>query len=66
MHRIEGLTDDQLRMFEDRAEAAIRIALQLVMDTIADRIGKIQTASARQLWDGCARGLHDRHDGPCP
>lgn len=66
MHRIEGLTDDQLRVFEDRAEAAMVIALQQVMDTIADRIGRIQTASGRQVWDGCARGLHDRHDGPCP
>ncbi len=66
MHRIVGLTDDQLKAYEQRAEAAMMVALQQVMDTIADRIGKVQTASARQRWDGCPRGFHPAHDGPCP
>lgn len=66
MHRIEGLTDEQLRAFEDRAEQAMLAALQQVMDTIADRVGKVQTAAGRQPWPGCPYGFHDRHDGPCP
>lgn len=66
MRRVGGLTDAELRVFETRAEAAMTIALQQVMDTVADRIGKVQTATGRQLWVGCPYGFHDRHDGPCP
>lgn len=66
MLRIEGLTDDELRLFEARAEAAMLAALQQVMDAIADRIGKVQTAAGRTVWDGCPYGFHDRHLGPCP
>jgi hypothetical protein len=63
---IEGLPDAVLADYETRAEAAMVQALQQVMDTVADRIGKVQTAAGRQVWDGCPHGLHDAHDGPCP
>ena len=63
---IEGLPDPVLADYERRAEAAMRVALQQVMDTVADRIGHIQTAAGREVWDGCPHGLHPRHDGPCP
>ncbi len=66
MYRIEGLTDDQLRVFEARAEVAMVVALQQVMDTIADRIGAVRTAAGRERWDGCPYGFHAAHDGPCP
>ena len=65
---IQGLPDPVLADYERRAEAAMRLALQQVMDTIADRIGHTQTAAAgeRLVWDGCPHGLHDAHVGPCP
>lgn len=63
---IEGLPDAVLADFETRAEAAMVQALQQVMDTVADRIGKVQTAAGREVWAGCPQGFHDAHDGPCP
>lgn len=67
MHRIDGLTDAQLAAYEDRAEAAMRSALQQVMDQIADRIlAQVQTSSGyRALWTGCRFCLNPRHPGPC-
>ena len=62
MHRIEGLTDDQLRIFEDRAEMAMRAALQLVMNTIADRIGEIQTASGMPPWNVLLAHMPGKHN----
>lgn len=62
---IEGIPDDQLAAYELRAEAAMVQALQQVMDTIADRIGRIQTAAGREPWDGCVFCLNPRHPGPC-
>ena len=62
---IQGLPDPVLTDYELRAETAMVQALQQVMDTIADRIGQVQTAAGRQVWDGCLYGFHPRHDGPC-
>ena len=72
MHQIRGLTDDELLLLEDRAEVAMRAALQQVMDTIVDRI-LAQVASGvtagahadRALWTGCRYCLNPRHPGPC-
>ena len=65
---IQGLPDPVLTDYELRAEQAMTEALQQVMDTIADRIGTVQTAAAaaRQVWDGCPYGLHPAHPGRCP
>jgi hypothetical protein len=67
VQQIHGLTDPQLAAVEDRAEAAMRTALQQVMDKIADRIASVQTASGfRERWTGCPHGLHPTHTGTCP
>jgi hypothetical protein len=65
MRLVTGLTDQQLTDYELHAELATVEALQKVADTIADRIGQIQVASARVRWDGCPYGLHPAHAGPC-
>lgn len=65
VRQIHGLTDPQLAAVEDRAEAAMRTALQQVMDKIADRIASVQTAAGRTLWTGCHFCLNPRHPGPC-
>ncbi len=65
MHQIRGLTDDELKALEDRAEAAVRVALQQVMDKIANRIAATQVASARELWTGCPHCGGPTHDGRC-
>lgn len=43
---ITGLTPEQLDEYEARAEQAMREALDWVMDQIADRLGRVGTASA--------------------
>lgn len=68
MHQIRGLTDAELKVLEDRSEAAMRTALQQVMDRVANRIAATQVASAtesRALWVGCRYCLNPRHPGPC-
>lgn len=66
MHQIRGLTDGELKVLEDRSEAAMRVALQQVMDRVANRIAATQVASARELWTGCRHCLNgQQHDGPC-
>lgn len=56
---IQGLPDPVLADYERRAEAAMRVALQQVMDTVADRIGHIQTASLDVLLAHLP-GQHDQ------
>ncbi len=65
MHRINGPTDPELARFEDRAEEAMTVALQQVMDTIADRVGHVQVAAGKTLWSGCHYCLNPRHPGRC-
>ncbi len=67
MHQIRGLTDAELKVLEDQSEAAMRAALQQVMDRIANRIGATQVAAAetRRVWVGCRYCLNPRHPGPC-
>lgn len=64
---IEGIPDADLLAYELRAEAAMVQALQQVMDTVADRIGRTQTATGfvREVWDGCLFCLSPKHPGPC-
>lgn len=65
---IEGIPDADLAAYELRAEAAMVQALQQVMDTIADRIGRVQTAASlvHEFWDdGCRFCLNPKHPGPC-
>lgn len=56
---IEGLPDPVLADYERRAEAAMRLALQQVMDTVADRIVHTQTASLDVLLAHLP-GKHDQ------
>lgn len=74
-HIIQGLADPVLADYELRAETAMVQALQQVMDTIADRIGHIQTASLDvllahlpgkhdQSTHGHGGSVEDLHRGP--
>lgn len=67
MHQIRGLSDAELKVLEDQSEAAMRTALQQVMDRVAARIGVTQVAAAemRRVWVGCRYCLNPRHPGPC-
>jgi len=59
---IEGLPDAVLADYETRAEAAMVQALQQVMDTVADRIGKVQTAAGLDVLVAHMPGQHNQKD----
>jgi len=65
VQRVQGLRDDQIMAWEARLEAQMVESLQAVMDKIAARIAKIQTASARVLVAVATTGP-DGDDDPPP
>lgn len=54
------------RLWTDLAESGWSNGYLYVAVQGAPPPAPVVVASGRQLWDGCPRGLHPAHVGPCP